>query len=145
MQAAASRLRRAAEGGGDLRVGQIAGVAQLDRRPLFGRQPADQGPELPIGLGVFDRNLDDLGDRDRPASPGAVVVNRLAVGDRQKPAAQVGRRLQLGVGAQGGDEGLLEAILGVKAPDGAAQHSHHGGGVFVEQGLEGGQLGQGVD
>ena len=46
-----------------------------------------------------------------------MVVDRLAVGDRDQPAAQVAGVAQLRVGAQGGEEGLLEAVLGAVASD----------------------------
>ena len=40
------------------------------------------------------------------------------------------------VGPQRGDEGLLEAVVGVDAADGRSQHAEHLAGVPVEQGLE---------
>ena len=90
-------------------------------------------------------DLGHLGDRHRPPTPGAVVVDRLAMGDRDQPAAQVAVVLQLRVGTQGGEEGLLEAVLGVGAADSPPQHRHHIGGVLVDQSLERRQLGHLVD
>jgi hypothetical protein len=74
-----------------------------------------------------------------------VVVDRLAVGDRQQPAAQVARVAQLRVGAQGREEGLLEAVLDAVPADGAAQDRHHGGGMLVQHGLKRGQRGHSWD
>ena len=45
VQAAARGLRRAAERGGDLGVGEVAGVAQGHRRPLLRRQRPDRVPD----------------------------------------------------------------------------------------------------
>ena len=147
MQAAPRRLRRAAQGGGDLGVRQVAAVAERHRGPLLRRQRADGLPEPLVGLrqAVFGRGLGDLGDRDRPASAGAMVVDRLAVGDRQQPAAQVARVAELGIGAQRRQKGLLEAVLGSVAADGAAQDSHHRGGMLVQNGLKRRQRGHSVD
>ena len=114
VQAAAGRLRRAAERGGDLGVGEVAAVAQRHRRSLLRRQGADRRPDPVVsGSGSSTGDLGRLGDRQRPAPVGAVMVDRLAVGDRQQPAAQVVGVVELRVGAQGGEEGLLEAVLGV--------------------------------
>ena len=44
--------------------------------------------------------------------------------------------LELRVGAQRGEEGLLEAVVGVDPSDRAAQHAEHFAGVPVEQSLE---------
>ena len=40
------------------------------------------------------------------------------------------------VGAQGGDEGLLKAVVGIDPADRAAQHAEHFARVTVEQNLE---------
>lgn len=69
--------------------------------------------------------------------PRPVVVDRLPVGDRHQPAAQVAGVAQARVGAQGGEKRLLEGVLGPLAADRAAQHRHHLGGVLVDQRLEG--------
>ena len=49
--------------------------------------------------------------------------------------------LELRVGAQGGEERLLEAVVGVDAADRSAQHAEHFAAVAVEQDLERGQGG----
>jgi hypothetical protein len=141
VETAAGGVGGAAERGGDLAVGEIAGVAQGDGRPLLWRQGSDGRPDPLVGLGVGDSELFHLGDRNRPAPAGAVVVDRLAVGNRKQPAAQIAGVFQLRIGAQGGDEGLLETVVGIGASDCATQHAHHVGGVLVEKGLEGRQLG----
>jgi len=74
-----------------------------------------------------------------------VVIDRLAMGDRDQPATQVPPVLQLGVGPQGGEEGLLEAVLGAGAADRSAQDGHHVARVLVDQGLERGQFAHLVD
>jgi hypothetical protein len=53
------------------------------------------------------------------------MVDRLVVRDREQPGAQVAAVLQPGVGAQRGDEGLLEAVLGLVRADGGDQESEH--------------------
>jgi hypothetical protein len=68
-----------------------------------------------------------------------VVVDRLAVGDRQQPAAQVVGVAEPWVGAERRQECLLEAVLGVGAADGAAQGRHHDPGVLADQCLERGE------
>lgn len=66
-----------------------------------------------------------------------MVVDRLAVGDRQQPAAQVAIVVQLRIGPERRQKRLLEAVLRVSPADGPAQHRHHVGSVLVEQDLEG--------
>ena len=97
------------------------------------------------GSGSSTATSSHLGHRQRPPAPGAVVVDRFAVRDRDQPAAQIAAVLQLRIGAQGGDEGLLEAVVGVAAPDRAAAYGHHLVRVLVDQGLERGQLSHLVD
>ena len=104
---------------------QVTGIAQRHGRPLLGRQAADQLPEA-VGWQLVARVGADgarpsgrfqFRHRDGPPSMGPVVVDRLAVGDRQQPGAQVGRVAQPWVGAHRRDERLLEAVVGVDGPD----------------------------
>jgi hypothetical protein len=74
-----------------------------------------------------------------------MVVDRLAVGDGDQPSAQVVAVLELRVGAQRGQEGLLKAVVRVDPADRAPQDSEHLAGVIVEQLLERGQFGHLVD
>ena len=86
-------LLRAAQRGGDLAVAQVAGVAQQHGGALLGRQVAHARPDVSSSAARRRRGSATSGtslDRDRPARPGAVVVDRLAVRDRQHPRAQVG-------------------------------------------------------
>ncbi len=146
MEAAACRIGRAAERRSDLGVGQIAGVAQRHGGALLRRQRRDDGPDSIVARKVDGPGfLRDLGDRQRTAPACAVVIDRLAVRDRQQPAAQVAVVVQLRIGAQRRQEGLLEAVIGIGAADGAAQHGHHVPGVLVEEGLERGQGGHVMD
>jgi hypothetical protein len=113
---------------------------------LLWRQRDDGQPDPVVTrLRSLDRDLGDFGHRDRTASPGAVVVDRLAVGDRDQPAAQVAVVLELRVGTQRRQERLLEAVLGALAPDRPAQHGHHLGRVLVDQDLERGQCAHHMD
>jgi hypothetical protein len=123
-------------------VGEVAGEAQGDRRPLLRRQRPDPGPDAGVGvcqLGALVRDLLDRLDRQRPPPIGAMVVDRLAVGDRHQPAAQVVVALEPRVGAQGGEKGLLKAVVGVDPADRPAQDPEHLAGVTVEQDLERGK------
>jgi hypothetical protein len=155
VEVAPRRLGRAAQRGADLGVGEVAGKAQRDGGALLRRQGADRVPDLgpgvdPAEAGLAGRrlhrcHLGHLGNRQGAASVGAVMVDCLAVGDGQQPAAQVAGVAQLRVGAQRGEEGLLEAVLRIAAADGPSQDRHHLGGVLVEQGLKRGQGGQVTD
>jgi hypothetical protein len=133
VETASRRIGRAAQRGRDLGVGEIAGVAEGHGGALFWRQCTDQRPDPLVQLGLRGDagNLLRLRDRQRPASVGTVVVDRLAMGDGQQPTAQIAVVAQLRVGPQRRQEGLLEAVLGVAPADGAAQHRHHVGGVVV--------------
>ncbi len=93
--------------------------AQHDRRALTRRAARDRVPQLARRARCGARAAHgsstavELGDRQRPPGPRAVGVERLAVGDRQHPGAQVRVRPQARVGAQRRDERLLKAVLGV--------------------------------
>jgi hypothetical protein len=67
------------------------------------------------------------------------MVDRLAVRDGEQPRAEIAGVIQLRVRAECGDEGLLEAVLGVMGADGGDQEAEHVGAVLVEQCLEGGK------
>src|SRR6201996_386580 len=122
---------------GDLLVGEIADITERHRGPLLGGQSRDGLPDFGVGgVGVEDRLLAHRLDRHRRPSPGPVVVDRLAVGDRHQPSPQVAGIAQARVGTQRGHEGLLEGVLGPLAADGPAQYRHHFGGVLVDQRLE---------
>ncbi len=62
VEAAARRLRRAAERRGDLGVGEVAAVAQRHRGALLWRQRADDLPDAVAGLGIGDPDLGYFGD-----------------------------------------------------------------------------------
>ena len=80
----------------------------------------------------------DLGDRAR-AAPAPQMVDRLVVRDRQQPRPRRGVRAQPRVGAQRGEEGLLEAVLGRLGADHRSQRAPDVVAVSVEQDLEGGE------
>ena len=67
------------------------------------------------------------------------MIDRLAMGDGEDPGAKVAIVLQAGVGAEGGDEGLLERILGVVGADGGHEETEHVRAMLVEQVLKGGE------
>jgi hypothetical protein len=77
-------------------------------------------------------------DRHRPPRAGAVVVERLAVRDRQHPRARV-LDPRARIRAQRGHEGLLEAVVGGVAPDGGDEEPPHGLAVGVQEALERGR------
>jgi len=68
------------------------------------------------------------------------MIDRLAMGDRQQPAAQVTVVLELRVRPQRREEGLLKAVLGVAWTDAGDQESQHVVLMAFEQLLERGQL-----
>ena len=86
------------------------------------------------GIGIGDRRRTP---RERPAG-----VDDLAARDGEEPAAQIGRVTQSRVGAQRAQHRLLEAVLGLRRPDGAVQEREHRGGMVVEEALEGRQWGR---
>ena len=51
-------------------------------------------------------------------------------------ARRLSRVLEPGIGAQRGDTGLLEAVVGIRGPDRRDQEPVHGGAVSIEQRLE---------
>ena len=67
----------------------------------------------------------------------AMRVERLAVRDRQHPRPQVRVRAQARIGAQRRDERLLEAVLGLAAPDRGDQKAPDVLAVGVEKALKG--------
>jgi hypothetical protein len=70
-----------------------------------------------------------------------MVVDRLTVGDRHQPPPQVVAVLEPRVRAQGGEERLLKAVVGVEAADGAPEDAQHLTAMAVEENLEGGEAG----
>jgi hypothetical protein len=61
------------------------------------------------------------------------VVDRLAVSDRQQPAAKVRSIAQARVGAQRRQPGLLVAVVGIGTTDHRHQEAVHVATVRVEQ------------
>ena len=116
VDAATRRLRRAAERGGDLGVRQVAGVAQGHRGALLRRQRADDGPDAVVGLAVADRDLgaaSATGSGRRPLARWWSIALRWAIVSSQP--RRLLASLELRVGAQRREEGLLKAVLGVAA------------------------------
>ena len=83
-----------------------------------------------------------IGDRRRTPCERPAGVDDLAARDGEEPAAQIGRVIQSRVGAERAQHRLLEAVLGLRRPDGAVQEREHGGGMVVEEALEGRQWGR---
>jgi hypothetical protein len=61
------------------------------------------------------------------------------VGNAKDPAPEVVRLAKLGVGAERGQERLLEAVLRIDGTDAADEEAPHVVGVIVHEGLEGRQ------
>jgi nicotinate-nucleotide pyrophosphorylase (carboxylating) len=130
-------------------IGHVGGVAEDDGASLLRGKRADHPPE--IVTATFDPGGDVAvaGDPSahllrRPGgqrlpSPGAVVIDRLAVRDREQPGAQVSGVLEPWIGPERGDEGLLKAVLGVVRTDRGDEETEHVRAVLVEQLLEGGK------
>ena len=104
-------------------------------------QLADSPPQLALTAvrRAADSPVDrvDLSDRQRAPRAPAVDVDRLAVRDREHPRAQVGVSAQARVGAQCGDERLLEAVLRLERADGRDEIAPDDLAVLVEERLEG--------
>ena len=96
---------------------------------------AVSGRLLELGFSACD--LLRAPGRNGAAPARAVVVDRLAVRDREQPGAQVAGVLKLGVGAQRRDERLLEDSPRHRMADGGHQEAEHVGAVLVQQRLEG--------
>jgi len=72
-----------------------------------------------------------------PPAVCAMVVERLAMGDREHPGAQVRIAAQPRVCPHRGQECLLEAVVGILAAHGSHQEPVDVVPVFVEERLEG--------
>ena len=139
-------LLRAAEDRGDLGVGEVAGEAQGQRRRAGAaagartRAQARRRRSASPGRRRRARRA-RAPPRRAPAArrAGAVMVERLAVGDRQHPAAQVLGVAQPRVGAHRGEERLLEAVVGVLAADRRHEEAPDRLALLVEEALEGGR------
>ena len=68
----------------------------------------------------------------RMNSPRPVVVEGLAMGDREQPAAEVLGVAQPRVGAQGGDHRLLEHVVRVDRPDVRGEEPQDGRAVVLD-------------
>ena len=158
---AATALRRAQWLGGAI-VGIGIGVThclgaaaydfagRVDYDPVFvvvslGFVVAVGAAALPLGLrpgrigwrgavGPIDQWL-DVRHRLGTAGARALVVDRLAPRDGEDPGAQIAR-MRSRVGAQRGDEGLLEAVVGVGWADHPAQERPHGVEVILQEHLK---------
>jgi len=134
--------------GGDVAMRKICDVAQDDRRTLARRQLVHGLPKRLVrrrwacvalgGAAVLGDG--DVRERQRTPRPRAVGVERLAVGDRENPRAQVRVATQPRVRAQRGDERLLEAVVGLARTDGRDEKAPYRVAVCVEKALEGRQL-----
>ncbi len=114
-------------------------VRQNDRGALLRRQRTHGSPELGL-LGDGDsggRPPARAPTRPAPAAAArAVEVDRLVLGDSEQPGAQVVGAAQLRVGAQGGDPGLLEAVVGFGRPGARHAEAVDVEAVLLEEGLE---------
>ena len=146
MDAAPGSLFGAAQDAADVTVGEVVGEPVGHRHRLLGRQASNRLPDLGIqggamgGVGGDDsvEHSHVIGGQRRPG-PAAMVVDRLAMGDREQPAAQVGGVAQGWVGAERGDEGLLETVVGIRRAHDSNQQTVDVALVLVQQSLEGGK------
>ena len=139
MGASARGLLRAVEDARHLAVRQLDRDAQEDGRTLLGRQRRDRRPCARViarGCSV-DRRVVRVGHGHGPSRARPAGVDRLAPGDRECPRPEVRLGGQVGVGAQRGEAGLLEAVLGVVRADDRCQKAQELGGVTIEEGLKG--------
>ena len=67
-------------------------------------------------------------------------VDRLVLGDPEQPRAQVVATAQLRIGPQGGDPGLLEAVVRLAGPGAGDAEAVHVSAVLVEESLKGRQV-----
>src|SRR5207244_3007522 len=123
---------------GDLAVREVAREAQQHGGPLLRWKLVDTRPEAVVALGA--RRGRDVRQRvaggDRAAGAGAMMIEGLAVRDREHPGPQVRVGAQAGIGAHRREEGLLEAVVGVAAADGRDEEAPDVLAVFVEEALE---------
>ena len=109
--------------------------AARPRRAACGAAP-DLGPQAGVVLEPVSARASGIGDGQRPAPVRAVGVDRLAVRDREHPRPQVGVAAQPRVRAQGRQERLLEAVVGLLAADRRHQEPVHVIAVLIEEHLE---------
>jgi hypothetical protein len=108
-----------------------------DRDPLSRWQRPDSRPQVTVPrLGSDHSLVRYLVDRDRAASGGAVVVDRLARRDPKDPSIQQVPFPEAWVRPEGGDERLLEHVVRVVRTDGDTQESMDRPPVGLEELLE---------
>ncbi len=135
------RLAFDGEDDADVGVGQISQVAKGHRPPLLVGQAAHGVPELAVDTRGSRRPLlGKVGHGDRPARRGTVVVDDLVVGDGEEPTPQVPGIPEVGIGAQGRDHRLLEAVGAMVWPRLPQAEAVEVGAVGVEEHLEGRQV-----
>jgi hypothetical protein len=84
------------------------------------------------GVAVAAARLGRLSHRSRAARGGAVVVEGLVSRDRHQPGPQLGAVLESGIGAKGGQKGLLKAVVRIARADRAPEEAKHRLGMRVE-------------
>ena len=127
----------AAELGGDVRVRQPGDVVQDHRGALLVGEGRDGGAQLVVGeVGVEAAGVRDVGRRGGATGAGAQLVERLAVGDRHEPAADVAVRTQAGIRPHGGQERLGPCVVGVGGGEQGPAHAHHDRPVLAHDVLE---------
>ena len=103
---------------GDLGVRQAGEVVVRHRLPLLARQRLQRVPQLgvpgtSVRLHAAGRGFGQLVHRDGAAGAGAVLVDRLAFGDRDQPRLDVAARPELGIGAHRGEERLRPGVVSI--------------------------------
>ena len=136
MDVTSRRFLGATDRGRYLSMRQISSKAQRDRLALLCWKSRNRSPHFEIRLTVTYPAVWQLLDWPRPPCLAPMMVDRLAARNRQQPRPQVARVLEIGVGTKGGDEGLLEAVVGVMAPNARGEEAEYISGVLVEQGLK---------
>lgn len=140
MDVAPSRLFAAVEEPGNVAIGEIVDKPVNHGAHLFGREAPDGGPYLGVvQISGWRGSLEDSVRGEGMLCLAAVMIQRLVPRNRKQPATQVIRALQAGIGSQGCQECLLEAIVGFLVSDGCHQESIDRLAVSVEQVLKGRQ------
>ena len=113
---ASGSVDRSADDCGNLGVREPGDVVIRDRLALLGWERAERSPEVVIGglRGEARRAaLDDVCDRYRPTALGTQRVNRLVVGDRDKPSLDIRAVGKVWIGTQGCEKGFRPGVIGV--------------------------------
>ena len=126
---ASGSVGRSADDCGNLGVRKPGDVVIRDRLALLGWERAECSPEAVIGRlrGAGRRAADDdVCNRYRPTALGTQRVNRLVVGDRDKPSLDIRAVGKVWIGTQGCEKGFRPGVISVLPREQGTTDTQHG-------------------